>query len=241
MKTLCPFGNRERAFTRIELCACAFALAVLTAVTLPALATSRSRSDVAQCLNNLRLVGRALQMWGASYREQPPWQTLTSQGGTLPEPNSVKPGNAWFEFTAISNELATPRILACPADVGVKEAMEFSINPIGGYMHTSYRALATSYNLNLHALSESPRVLLFSDRNIKFDGPFFNCSTRVANGETIIFSPSSNVAWTNNIHGLTGNIVRMDGSVSETSSTDLRAASAGSPIDNGQSHMLRAR
>ena len=38
-----------------------------------------------------------------------------SRGGTRPD-SGFKAGNAWFEFTALSNELVTPRILACPAD-----------------------------------------------------------------------------------------------------------------------------
>ena len=58
-----PGWRRRRAFTRVELCACLAAGALLVLLALPALATSQSRGQVAQCLNNLRLMGRAMQMW----------------------------------------------------------------------------------------------------------------------------------------------------------------------------------
>ena len=235
-----PSAQRtRRGFTRVELCACLAAVTLLLLLALPALATSRSRSDVAQCLNNLRLAGRAVQMWGANHQNQPPWRTLQQDGGLMTAPG-FRPGNVWFDFLALSNELTTPRILACPSDPGVVVAKNFSFDPgSGGYASPSHRHQATSYLLNLHSQTEYPEALLFSDRNVKFQPGAFGCSLRVNN--IVSFYPQQTQdGWTNLVHGLEGNIVRMDGSVSQTTSDELRAAFAKSPDENGSPvHVLK--
>ena len=74
--------SRPQAFTRIELLAVCAALAVLGALALPLLAATRADSDRAGCFNNLRLLGRAVTLWGESHDGLPPWITLVSRGGT---------------------------------------------------------------------------------------------------------------------------------------------------------------
>jgi hypothetical protein len=224
-----------RAFGRVELFAIITSLALLGIAVLPAFASTKSRSQSAQCLNNLRLMGRAVQIWGGDHYDEPPWRTLISEGGTRPDPNfGPKPGAAWPEYSFLSNELATPRILVCPADNGVRKiARDFS-----EYVHTGYRANATAYSLNLHAGSEMPGAMVFGDHNHRFDyyGPI-GCSMRVFEAGSIdpLFGPS---AWTNNIHGSFGNIVTMDGSALETKTSEFRAALR-TWTENGSVHLLK--
>jgi hypothetical protein len=226
------------AFSRIELAATIVSLALLGIAVLPACASTKSRSRVAQCLNNLRLMGRAVQIWGSEHIDQPPWRTFVADGGTRPE-TGVKPGLAFYEYYFLSNELATPRILACPADDGVRIASDFGAG-IGGYRSAGYRGDATSYILNLHAISEIPGTMLFGDRNLRFDSYGITaCNMNVTGVGSI--NPMSNAAgWTNNVHGSFGNIVTIDGNVMETTSGEFRIT-IGTSDDNGSAHLLRPR
>jgi hypothetical protein len=232
--------RRRRAFTRVELCACLAAGALLALLALPALATSQSRGHVAQCLNNLRQMGRAVHVWAGDYQNQPPWRTPVQDGGLLQESGAQRPGNVWFDLLSMSNQLVTPRILACPGDAGVLVATDFTFNAPGGYASPAFRNLATSYILNLESFAEYPGGLLFGDRNAQFAAGANNCSARVNNAVGFYLPSAANQGWTNAVHGLSGNIVVMDGSVSETSNDQLRAAMAKSRDDNGQYvHLLR--
>lgn len=228
----------HRAFTRVELCACLAAGALLVALALPALADTQARGHIAQCFNNLRLVGRVVEMFASDHVGQPSWRTYTSDGGTRPI-TGTKAGAAWFEFTALSNELVTPRILACPADTGVKVAAEFSNNGAGGYMSTGFRSAATSYLINLDNTFNSPAMALAADRNWRTDG-FANCGNGINNVDAHYYN-FSNAGWTNTVHGLAGHVLRADGSVSLLNTTEARKAFLPVGEDNGVAHLLRAR
>lgn len=209
----------RQAFTRVELCACLAAGALLALLTLPALATSQSRGQVAQCLNNLRLMGRAVQMWASDNNQMlPPWRVRPADGGTFINP---KNGNAWFEFQFLSNQLSTPRILACPADGGARVAGSFP-----EYTLAQYRGSASSYFINLHTSLENPQAALFGDRNVSWSPSAAACSlSGINNG--VLFTPPT-TAWTNALHdpmhGTSGNLVTMDGRVAQTSTPEMQAA-----------------
>ena len=217
-------------FTRIELFACVACAALLAALALPVFATSRSRSDVVQCLSNLRQVGLAVQMWGADYQDDPPWRmTNPSLGGGSGPP----PGNAWFWFASMSNQLATPRLLACPADNEVLVASDFPT-----YVSSGFRSAATSYSINLHTLARTPAAPVFGDRNISLSGPV-TCPYAATAWRFVATGGGLN-GWTNAIHGEQGNVVLMDGSVMETTSEQLRSVMLRSdPF--GSFHLLTAR
>lgn len=242
------FSNRPRlAFTRMELLACMVCVAILLALALPALAASQSRSHSAQCLNNLRQMGRAVQMWASDHTRQFPWRTTTSEGGEfIVMSGSVNGGprvaNAWVEYAFISNQLVTPHILACPADSGVKVASEFSNDGTRGYMSTALRANATSYFINVHTLSEVPSRALFGDRNLSFEDNTTSCSLGFQNVSHFFSMPSfgSGGRWTNAVHGLEGNLARVDGSVRTTTSEQVPSAFFVGD-SNGSEHLLKAR
>lgn len=228
-----------QGFTRVELCACLAAGALLILLALPALATSQSRGQLAQCLNNLRLMGRAMQVWASDANQTlPPWLLREPAGGTVPN----NTGNAWFEFFTLSNQLATPRILACPADEGVRIAAHFGLDSAtGGYASIPYRAAATSYFLNLHSSVESPEAVLFGDRNLSLGGA--TCGLARFNNASDV-TPTTR--WTNRVHAVDGNfggnIVTMDGRVTQTGTPELQAAFARSRTEEINSvHLLRPR
>jgi hypothetical protein len=228
-----------RAFTRIELAAMVAAIGLLGTLALPLLAATRADSDRAACFNNLRLLGRALALWGEDHDALPPWITFVSRGGTRPD-SEFKVANAWFEFTVLSNELATPRILACPADTGVKVAAEFSNHATRGYMSTGMRSLATSYWINMDNLGQVPVMAVIGDRNLRTDG-ITACAQGVSNADRIDFRSGNPVLWTNAVHGWQGHLLRTDGSVALTGSATLAADFQRLMDDNGFGHLLRAR
>jgi hypothetical protein len=236
-------GHGRRAFTRAELCACLAAGALLVLLALPALATSQSRGHVAQCLNNLRQMGRAMQMFTGDHVGQPSWRTYTTDGGTRPNVGTKQAG-AWFEYVALSNELATPRILACPADTGVKVASEFSNSGTGGYLSTGFRSLATSYFITLDPPSGfatmPPAWPVFGDRNVRFSGTE-SCAMGINTADRLTPSVLGNGAWSNAVHGIQGNVVKTDGSASETSNDRFRDLLGVNPSDDSSLHFLRAR
>ncbi len=231
--------NKSQAFTRLELLAVIVALSLLGAFALPLLASTRGDGDRAQCANNLRLVGRAIETWAMEHDGVPPWITYVSRGGTRPD-GGFKAGNAWFEFTALSNELATPRILACPADTGVRVASEFSNAGSRGYMNTGMRGLATSYFINMDNLGRVPVMAVTGDRNLRSDG-ITACAQGVNNADRIDLLSGNPMLWTNAVHGLQGHFLRTDGSVAFTTSAPILANSQVLIDENGSAHLLRAR
>lgn len=229
-------GRGRQAFTRVELCACLAAGALLALLALPALANTQSRGQVAQCLNNLRLMGRAVQMWASDNNSMlPSWRVAQADGGTAFNP---KAGNAWFEFFILSNQLATPRILACPADEGVRVAEDFRGDASGGYATTFYRGAATSYFINLHTSLDNPQAGLFGDRNVSLLGGPSVCSLGINNAVSL----STASAWTNGIHSFSGNIVMMDGRAAQTGPPEMQTALLRSQTEfPGAVHLLKPR
>ena len=224
----------NKAFTRVELIVSVATVALMGALAFPLLAASRD-SERAICFNNLRQLGIGVRRWADGHNEQVPWHTPFSDGGTyLPS----KTGNAYEEYAALANEIATPRVLACPADSTVVVAPDWASltqNP-------SYGPQAVSYNLGLHSFTHLSRAMVSSDRNLRVGGQTGCSPTGVNNASQVPFN-DQNVQWTNNIHGLAGHLLFQDGSVEFTSSERLRAAIAEPAASAGQGslHLLRAR
>ena len=116
-----PRGAR-RAFTLIELMAVLASLLLLACVALPVLANNKPRAQSVTCFNNLRQIGQAFQVWASDHNDRVPFATCAVDGGTMMNPatcNSIGASwenfrsNPWFQFSWISNELRTPKILAC--------------------------------------------------------------------------------------------------------------------------------
>ena len=112
--------RNSSAFTRLELLAVLAALALLALCTWPALAGSRGDAHRAGCFSNLRQIGQGAQRWAMDHTERIPWLTPVADGGTFT--NTLRVSAVWLEMLTFSNELASPRLLACPADEGVKVA-----------------------------------------------------------------------------------------------------------------------
>lgn len=77
-------------------------IAIMAALLLPALAKAKGKAQSLSCVNNMKMMGLAARMY--------------ANGN-----NEILPPN----FRAMSNELATPKFLVCPADSAHERALDW--------------------------------------------------------------------------------------------------------------------
>jgi prepilin-type processing-associated H-X9-DG protein len=194
------------------------------------------------CIDNLRQLGQAFQLWGFEHQDSVPWNLSVAQGGTRPIAGT-KSGNPYREFSVLSNELISPKILLCPNDErrNAHAADNWSTSPAGGFLNLSYANNATSYSIGLHANFAAPQSLLSLDRFLRVDVTGTGCSAGVNNAAAVRQSPSS-AAWTNQTHGSIGNFLFVDGRVTEVPYSQLEQAFFGwlppSDAGGGSAHLL---
>jgi hypothetical protein len=202
-----PFPIATLAFTRLELLIVIAVLALLGTILIAAIAKSRQRSLRITCTCNLKQIGLASRIWSGDHMDRYPMEVLTNRDGSLVFPNGT---NAYRYFAAMSNELNTPIVLACPAD---KER-----SPAKNWASLSNSNL--SYFLGLDADETEPAMLLAGDRNVTNGAPLTN--------GILTLSTNRPTGWTTAIHGVNGNVALADGSVMQLSSARLRDTLAAS-------------
>jgi hypothetical protein len=130
-------------------------LLILPAMLLPALSRAKDRAQRINCVNNLMQVGIAFRTWALDHNDQYPFNVSTNAGGTLEFSARGADGydaNPLPVFLVMSNELATPRILACPADLTKRPAPDWE----------SFQAANLSYQLfsSTNDASGNPQLVL---------------------------------------------------------------------------------
>ena len=246
-------ARAQAAFTRLDLATVLLALTLCAAVVLPALASSRPRSQRVMCANNLRQIGQAFHLWGIDNGERPlvsstaqpsppantrstealPFEVITTSGGTGAHPLSV---NVWLHFSWLSNDLSSPALLLCPSDTG-RPARDFSADPTGGYIHPNFANAATSYLLGHYGLN-NPLTFVSTDRNLGYDASG-TCS--LLGQVRLISIPNSAVRWTAGLHNSSGNLLRREGSVEQLGSADIPRALGSPGYDNSSAHYITPR
>ena len=133
-------------------------------------------------------------MWANDNGEKFPWQVSTSTNGTLELVNgpSVSP-----HFLSMSNELNSPKVLACGNDVKRTKAVFFS----------EFNDNHLSYFVGLDADETRPQSILAGDRNL-------TGGVRITN-TVFLFTSNSLVGFTKDLHDTSGNIALGDGSVQQ--------------------------
>ena len=135
----------------------------------------------------------------------------------------VDKGNVWPHFLALSNELSTPKVLFCPEenDSHRKMANVFTFaTPNPGYPQLPLtNDCSVSYFVGVDAKNDQPTMVLAGDINLQIDG------RRLPHGLQSVWTNSA-MGWLKPKHGGHGNVLLTDGSVSQVSTTNLRATFA---------------
>jgi len=209
MKTaLVPAVGRRhsQALTRTEVCV-VIAVVVLGSllVLAPTWVSHAPKSNRITCANHLKQNGIAFRLWATDNSDAFPMALSTNQGGTKEFAAEI-----WRTSLLLSNELATPGTLICPADKQRRPAKDWA----------SLRNENISYFLSLDTDESQPQLMLAGDRNLSING--------VPVGPGILAVTSNCVlGFTRELHDGIGNVVLSDGSVqSFTPQRLLRQAQA---------------
>ena len=201
----------QTGFTLIALLVIVVVLAILAAMLLPWLAGAHDRARRIQCVNNLKQCGLAFRIWEGDNGDKYPMDVPLAKGGTM---ELTTGADTFRHFQVMSNELSTPKILACPADTRTA-ANNFA----------RLKNQNVSYFVGLEANDMNPQMFLDGDRNLTGE--------REPQNGILKLVPGQRVSWTEKIHVNQGNVGLSDGSVQQYSNAALLNAlkNSGTPTN----------
>ena len=205
--------KKKQGFTALEMIAMIALVVLLAVLLLPTMVRPKNHHNRINCVSNLKQVGLAARMWANDNGEKFPWQVSTSTNGTMELVNglSVSP-----HFLVMSNEMNTPRILACPADALRTKAFVFS----------EFDDKHLSYFIGLDAEETKPQSILFGDRNITGGIHVTNTIHR--------FTSNSVSGFTKDLHNNCGNLALGDGSAEKVGPVTLGKQINAALLSSGQ-------
>ena len=227
--------NRKQnlAFTLIELLVVIAIIAILAAMLLPALAKAKARAQRINCVNNLKQTSLAMRQWALDNNDRYPMQ-VAGEGGLVVSPGDQggaascigKGAETHGFFLVMSNELNTPKVLACPSD-SRSAASSWQISGVPPTGQTLYTKLTISYFVGVDSTDTQPQTLLMGDRNMGNAATPGNPPTVYYTGLKIVGTnppTSGDVGWADTIHQKQGNVGLGDGSVQQNTRSRLQEA-----------------
>lgn len=196
--------QKTAAFTLIELLVVIAIIAILASLLLPALARAKARAQRISCTSNLKQIGLAARMFANDHGDRFAHDTPAADGGALGD-------TAVQIYLVQSNELVSPKVLACNSDPGKRKAPDFLNNATTSFGLQTKNNDALSYFVGLDADETKPQTILSGDRNVIGGG---GGNPRSWN-DTVYTTTNPDSDWDNSIHNKNGNIGLGDGSAQQ--------------------------
>jgi prepilin-type processing-associated H-X9-DG protein len=194
--------RRSRAgFTQLELWIVVAIVVILGAFVGTSLVSAQRKARRIRCISYQKQICLGSRIYATDHGEMFSQQVTTNKGGSL---EYIGRGQSWRHFSAMSNELGNPIVLACLSD------SRRAVNNWGQFGPSNL-----SYFISLDASEGNAQAILSGDRDIETETP-------PANGILVLVA-NKPARWTGKIHYGSGNYGLADGSVQQASAAVLQA------------------
>lgn len=189
----------SKGFSLLEVSVILAIVTLLSVLLFSALSRAKAKANLIKCRNQLKSTALSFKMFAGD------------SGGLFPFAVTNSPAyqdstNVWTHFQTISNELGSPKILICPADLTRLNsgAKTFTANPDG---LATLQNKALSFFINVDGNETNALNVLIGDRNLLAGNKQVTSNTQLSLPGTAMLQ------WGTDIHGSIGNVALCDGSV----------------------------